>query len=253
MALVCAACGAENRLAAKFCIECVAPLPVEFAPTRQMPLRGGGSVPGAEPLPAALAAFTSQPSSLPGARPAAAPQPDAAAALPRVVRTEPKPPRLLTLFTLLAAGFGLAAAAGWFVASHGNVAPVEVVEVPDNPAVARAPVAQAPAQPAVVEPVAATAVAESPAKPHAQARLPSASTSASASAPASAPAPASAAKPPQRAESLFGSCEGLGFVSRERCKVRQCQQSAHRGRAECEPVLAQLRRMEEKRNPTDAN
>jgi len=269
MALVCSSCGTENRLAAKFCIECVAPLPVVFAPTQQMPLRGAAAPAAADTLPSALAAFASGPPSTPSAPTAFAPREEV---------PEPAPPRrrMLTHFLLLVAGFSLAAAAGWIVASSdGDAEAAPVAATPQEPpAPAPIPVAAASEAPARTEaPAGDAAVAHPAAPPVEQPVAPPATPPATPAMPPSRPAPAvvspapaartaaARSKPtatpevhaPTRQAGLLDACEPLGFITRERCKVDLCSKAANQRRAECAPVLAQQRLIQEKINPQLAN
>jgi hypothetical protein len=214
MALVCPACGTENRSVAKFCIECIAALPTEFEATRLV-------MPAPEPqegMPSALAAFAA------GTGPST--PMTAAWDLPQAAPLPAPSPRKSIWIALAASGMLLMGAVGWFAAG-GTLRPAvpEVPEMPEMPA----PTIAAPAP---AEPIVPVAAAE-PLSP-----------------------PAESPKPAHReggAERLFAKCEGLGFLAASRCKVDQCTRSANRQRAECRPVLAQLRLMEEKRNPNLAN
>lgn len=264
MALVCPSCGTENRLAAKFCIECVLPLPVDFAPTQQLPLRAGTAGPqSADDLPEALAAFAAGPVSTPSV-----PSGFTQFAAP-VEPSRSKPPGKLRAFLVLSAGFALAAAAGWFVASSDEAAATAsvspVAEAPSTPALNTAPGAAASAASAPLPAVAteqAAQAAESTPEP-----TPAPTHAAAAPAPAQRPTPvaganapvakappeapkrvAAAPRPSQRA-GLLASCEPMSFIARSRCKVEICTSRANRQHPECAPVLEQQRLVEEKRNP----
>ncbi|HSV61643.1 MAG TPA: zinc ribbon domain-containing protein [Variovorax sp.] len=213
MALVCPACGTENRSVAKFCIECISLLPAEFEPTQL-------AAPPPEPqeaMPSALAAFAA-------AAPSSTPLPPL---WDMPVSAAPPPPRHGIWTGLAMAGMLLMGAVGW-LAAGGTLWPAdsEVRALPIEatvPAAASAPAQLPPAQ-------------APPAEPE----------------PAAVPSPTPTVRQ-ARPERLFGRCDGLGFVAASRCKVEQCTKSANRRRAECQPVLAHQRLMEEKRNPTLSN
>jgi hypothetical protein len=268
MALICPACGTENRSVAKFCIECIGALPTGFAPTQlaPRPLASDRLVP--EGMPSALAAFAS-------AGPVAAATPAAA-----VVRAAPAPtpePRgrtglwvsvgaLAIALVIGAAGWAAAGAGGWYI-YKANSGPEE-----------RGPA-----------PVAATAVAEQVPAPAIVARA-TAPVEAVATAPAITPAPVPMPPrqddKPQRVEEVLDApvvarpekiaslkppaapvhahagaapaglaktCGGLNFFAAARCRASECAKPALRQSAECRPVLAQERLMEEKRNPSLLN
>ncbi|RZL64662.1 MAG: hypothetical protein EOP81_07635 [Variovorax sp.] len=68
------------------------------------------------------------------------------------------------------------------------------------------------------------------------------------------PRPAAAApRDTVRPGNPLAQCAELGFLARSRCMVAQCARAEHRATPACEPVWAQQRLMEEKRNPIMAN
>lgn len=280
MATVCPACGTENRSVAKFCIECIKPLPTDFAATQVL-----AAPPQAQPLdemPPALAAFASA-----NASPYSMPQapisvPSVAAALP-----PPATARMglgigvgvgITFFALLLAGtIGWLAAGGQFwrgsdehaappaSAAVGARATSGVVEAAVQPPSAvpaltgesRPVDSLAPGETILPVDAATRATVAAPAPsaaPVATAPMVAGSVATSAG---DAPLPktksAAAAARPESGADLFSRCAGLGFISASRCKVEVCESGAHHQRKECQPVLAQQRLMEEKRNPTMAN
>ena len=271
MAIVCAACGTENRSVAKFCIECVAPLAGDFAATQVL---SPTSVRGQEQMPSALAAFASatSPPSVPTPMPVGVSEPFTSAA------AAPAPARLgigigvgvgITIFALVLAGvLGWLAARAQFwpqrdaatespVPARAEPRAVSGAVAPSSP---KADVVQA----ATSRPTPAEALAPGESIVPAgtamppPAPVPTVVTAAPTAEPVSPIAVASAKAPPagiepQRAQSLFARCEGLGFIAVSRCKVDLCTQAVNRQRKECRAVLAQQRQMEEKRNPTMAN
>jgi hypothetical protein len=216
MALICPVCRTENRSVAKFCIECVAPLPTEFAPTQ---LVSRPSEPD-QGMPSALAAFAAATPSTPGR-----PLWDVPAA------AAPAPPSHGGIGIGLAiAGMLLMGTLGWLAAGgalwphRGEVVVVQPVPIEPPPPVA-IPTAEGVPAPYDAPPVEALPL------------------------PAPPPAPVKAPRP----ERIFARCDELGFIAASRCKVEQCSKPAYHARPECRPVLDQLRLMEEKRNPTMAN
>ncbi|MDM0047310.1 hypothetical protein QTH91_22655 [Variovorax dokdonensis] len=231
------------------------PLPVDFAPTQQLPLRAGTS--SSEDLPEALAVFAGGPSSAP-----AAPLPDTAFHAPES-RNAGRPVGKMRAFLVLTGGFALAAAAGWFVASSedgpgGGSMVSEAAAV--EPMATKNRVEPVPAEPvASAEPaapmVASPASAPEPASPHAPevkavanapAPRPAKATHEPAKAPVAKQAPV--ARAPESG-SLFAACEALNFISRSRCQVDICMKPGNGRRSECGPVLEQQRLVEQKRNP----
>jgi len=182
---------------------------------------------------------------------------------------------MLTHFLLLVAGFSLAAAAGWIVASSdGDAEAAPVAATPQEPpAPAPLPVATASEAPARTEAPAGDVAAAHPAAPPVEQTVAPPATPATPAIPPPRPAPAvvspapaartAAARPkptatpevhaPTRQAGLLDACEPLGFIARERCKVDLCNNAANRRRAECAPVLAQQRLIQEKINPQLAN
>ncbi|MDM0113438.1 hypothetical protein QTI66_14865 [Variovorax sp. J22R133] len=61
------------------------------------------------------------------------------------------------------------------------------------------------------------------------------------------------AKASAPADFALAKCDKLTFISASRCKVEQCSKPQFRARAECGPVLAQQRLIEQKRNPSMFN
>lgn len=281
MAIVCPNCGTENRSIAKFCIECIEPLPTGFARTRQMPA-AAQEAPD-DDMPSALAAFASagppspmmppmQLPTTPGAWP-----PGAA----RKGRGKAIGAALLVLLVVGAVGFlAVGEDLGGGKGEGGAAAQAATVAATPHRQAAGSLEAPAPPVPAVVAPperapTAAEAlapgesiVADSEPASRLQALKPVAAAPAVAiAAPVARPAVAAAAPaaPPvastlptvsgklEHPEALFARCDGLNFIAASRCRVDQCEQAANRQRKECQPVLAQQRVIEEKRNPTLAN
>lgn len=282
MALICPACGTENRSVAKFCIECIKPLPADFPATQV--LTAPAASPALEEMPAALAAFASANSGPPTLPQLPISVPDLASAPP------PAAARLglgigvgvgVTIFALLLAGaMGWLAAGGQFwgngderaatatpavaaqlgargasgLVEAANAAPAPMPAGASVPAPQPTPMeALAPGE-AIVQPE----PAKRPAEPAMAALAPASAAAVASVNPPSVPPAHSArtqapAAKPEHAPHLFARCEGLGFISSSRCKVDVCETAANRQRRECQPVLAQQRQMEEKRNPTLAN
>lgn len=71
--------------------------------------------------------------------------------------------------------------------------------------------------------------------------------------PRSRPAAAAPRDTARSSANALGQCAELGFLARSRCMVAQCAKAEHRAAPACEPVWAQQRLMEEKRNPIMAN
>lgn len=263
MATICPACGTENRAVAKFCIECIKPLPVDFAATQVLTMPA--QVQAREEMPAALAAFASNSSpptlpQLPISMPDLMPPPAAPTA------------RLglgigvgvgVTIFALLVAGtIGWLAAGGQMgrggddraapatAAQVGARGATGVVSVPaEGAVVAAAPVATV-SEPTPVEALAPgeTIVPLVPVRAAEPAKAVPESV-----ATVRPPKPAPAAPKVEPSQNLFATCAGMGFISSSRCKVDVCETGANRQRKECQPILAQQRVMEEKRNPTLSN
>ncbi|MEJ8853924.1 hypothetical protein WKW79_05060 [Variovorax robiniae] len=156
MALVCPACGTENRSVAKFCIECIGALPVGFEPT-QLASRPGPDA--SDGMPSALAAFAATPSLPPSqGRVDAAVPPSArdrlsAAAPPPMHETKGRKGLWVSVGALAialvvgAAGWAAAGAGGWYIYKEkgGNGGeerePVAIVTTPSIAEPARAPIA----------------------------------------------------------------------------------------------------------------
>ena len=288
MALICSACGTENRAVAKFCIECIGVLQPDFEPTKVVPLRPSGerstTLLG---MPSALAAFASSaPASAPAfvSASASAPTP-VAAAVKSPDRPEPRKGLWLSLaafaLTLVigAGGWVVAGAGGWYIYSSSS--PAEGAALPVAPAAAAAPVAAAPVATALVAAAPVTPVAMAPAAiaPAATAPITMAAPAVAApavAAPAVGPvarmAPHARAAPAQEVAAAAPGlaaprskprvaasgdpgtlCASLGFIARSQCMAAQCAKSAYRAQPACRAVIAQQQLMEEKRNPTLAN
>jgi len=249
MAIVCPACGTENRSVAKFCIECIAPLPSEFAATQVL------AVPShpADDMPSALAAFASSGPSIPS-RPAIQLSTEPAAlAAPTPRRGVGIGVAILVLLLVGAIGWLLAGANGWRGKEEREAPARQAAGVLE--AAQPLPAAQAVAAEPAPTPVEALAPGESivPLSEPPPAQPAAAVAAAAAPAPIEPPKAPAAAKPERPHAAFFARCEGLGFIANSRCKVDLCSQAASRQRKECEPVLAQQRLMEEKRNPTMLN
>ncbi|RZI72601.1 MAG: zinc ribbon domain-containing protein [Variovorax sp.] len=257
MALVCPACGTENRAVAKFCIECIGPLQPDFEPTQVLSRRAASESTTLRGMPTALAEFGS-------AAPASAPAPAPATAPRRTGAAEPRKGLWLSVaafaITLLvgAGGWMIAGAGGWYIytaSASPNATPAaeDALAAPKVAVVAPAPPAPpVTAEPAVLAPVAVAPLLAAPAV-----------------APSASPAPAPAARPTTVAKvrpatreapprtAVVGdpgtACADLGFLGKARCMAAQCAKSEFRGHSACQAVLAHQRLMEEKRNPTLAN
>lgn len=249
MALVCPACGTENRAVARFCIECIGVLQPDFEPTQVASRRTTSECTTLMGMPTALAEFGS---AAPPASPLPAPPPGGPR---RTGSAEPRKGLWLSVaafaITLIvgAGGWMIAGAGGWYIYSAGAAAevPPAVPTLPPLPAVALAPPLPAVslvtmvAPPAVPE--AATPVA-TPTPPPAARAVPLAK--ARPATPVSAPRPLAGSDPE-------AACADRGFLARSRCMAAQCAKSENRGQSACQAVVAQQRLMEEKRNPTLAN
>ncbi|MGJ7494204.1 hypothetical protein ACSFA8_03935 [Variovorax sp. RT4R15] len=253
MALICSACGTENRAVAKFCIECIGVLQPDFEPTKVVPLRPSGerstTLLG---MPSALAAFASSaPASAPAS--AMAPRPVPAAGKSRD-SAEPRKGLWLSLaafaLTLVigAAGWVVAGAGGWYIYSSSSTAEDAAPPVAAAPAAAVAPVAIAPAAvaPAAVAPAAVAPAAVAPAARVASAEDAAVATTTRPAAPPSKPRVVATGDPGT-------SCASLGFIARSQCMAARCAKGEYRAQPACRAVVAQQRLMEEKRNPTLAN
>ncbi|MES1266022.1 MAG: zinc ribbon domain-containing protein, partial [Variovorax sp.] len=119
MALVCPSCGTENRSVAKFCIECIAALPVGFEATQLAPRPAPRESPASEGMPTALAAFAAAPPSQPQAwvRSPAPPIPPAPPAPEAKGRTGlwVSVGALAIALVVGAAGWAAAGAGGWYI------------------------------------------------------------------------------------------------------------------------------------------
>lgn len=277
MAITCPACGAENRSVAKFCIECVTALPADFAATQVLTVAAHAQVSlGEETMPTALAAFAAAPA------PPVPSMPHAAVATADWATSKPASSGQgmgfgvgigvgVAIFALLVAG-----AVGWLAAGgeiwpsrDDRTASAQASQREAAPALAAAPAAAgvAAAAPVAVEPtlvpVPVAVESGAAADPEAArinamtATTMAASGASSVSSPASSAAtaatPKAGAAKPERSQNFLARCEGLGFLATPRCRVEVCEQPSNRHRRECQAVLAQLRQMEEKRNPSMAN
>ncbi len=267
MGVICPACGTENRSIAKFCIECIEPLPAAFPATEIHPRPTDASA--AASLSRA-AVFAGPPAASPAA-PSAAP-----AAAPRRIAE----PRKGLWVSVAAFGIALAiGAAGWMVAGAGGLyiysaaKPGKVIDVQAAPALPPAvPVADRsgalPWSNTEIITELASDVQPSTATPPGLAPAPRPPSATETVAPAPAPAPAraaSSARPrpaappvaaPLRAPAVLllpapdAQCENLGFFARSRCMAAQCLKPENRAHAQCEAVRQQQQLMEEKRNPS---
>lgn len=268
MAIVCPKCGTENRSIAKFCIECIAPLPAS---------RGDAPKPPTEPaplpddMPSALAAFVSPGPPSPLMPPVHLPP------LPRSPAAGPgrQGVGIGVVFLCLLASAALAwlllggnpwraeeahasatqaepAAEGQRREVSGDIEPV-VSPAPQQATLIAEP-APTPAE-TLAPGEAIVAAREHPSPrppPPAPAPAPATPVTVAVAAAPKTAAPAPPARP-EHATPLFARCDGLGYIAASRCRVDLCDQSTNRQRKECEPVLAQQRVIEEKRNPTMAN
>lgn len=268
MTVLCGACGAENRDAAKFCKGC------------------GRKIAQAWPQPAAATLGAVEAALVMGsaaAAPAATAAPTAQARMPSwavdELRPAPAPLRprigngrwivalglLVGLLVLAAAWWGHrnrsleiakpAATQGEHQAAAPAPAPVPAL-APVLPAQAAQPAAGASSPPVIAErvelapsePVAAAAVKPRKAPAKKQPAPPAAPVVEAALPAASAPAPA-----PARSPSPQESCGSLNFIARAQCMAAQCARPELAVHAQCEAVRRQQRLEEEKRNPTMAN
>jgi len=239
MALVCPACGTENRAVARFCIECIGALQPDFEPTQVVSRRASSESTTLLGMPTALVEFGS---AVPHSSPASAPMTTPTAPR-RTGATEPRKGLWLSVAAFaitLAVGAGgwmIAGAGGWYIysasasASTGPAIPEASVLPEVAPVIAPGPVPPAAAIPA------ARATPTARATPVAKARP---------VAPVAAPRAVAASDP-------GAACADLGFLARSRCMATQCAKSEARGHPACQAVVAQQRLMEEKRNPTLAN
>jgi hypothetical protein len=252
MALVCPACGTENRSSSKFCIECIGPLAAEFEATLLEPRITTSERLSAQGMPSALASFAT----------AGPPTEPVRIAPPPMVAPEGRKGLWVSVAALAialavgAAGWAAAGAGGFYIYRSASAAPTERESAPTPepaPVVAAVAVPVAPAaeptpaaEPAPVE-QAATVAPVAPLAPPA----PAAHLASNSPRPTSKPHSSNAA--PRVASADAGpnkACAGLGFFAKSRCMVNECEKAAYRQMAECKSVQAQQRLMEEKRNPT---
>jgi len=254
MALVCPACGTENRSAARFCIECIAPLPTEFAPTQVAPAAAGAvEVEAGDGLPSILAAFVAARPGKAGGSAHRAPPPPAVQERRRGLWVSVA--AFAIAMIIGAAGWLIAGAGGWYIYSTSTV----------EGAAGAGAVPEAPARTAAVGAVAAASAAQVsvPVAPRTTAAVPFTPQAATAEAAPEPPQPAVVAKPPRAEESRPTAvaargaaasppsqrCGELGFIARARCMAAQCEKPQFSRHAECAAVREQQRRMELKRNP----
>lgn len=284
MPVVCAACGTENREAAKFCRGCGARLAAaapattgdESAWPMTQPSDLGGSAadertvilgaPAAAPRPA-----PSLPPPPPIATPPAPVRPPAPANPMPTAAPASKGPWIAigAVALLLVAGAGafwtFRGPSGAALPAPAPTAPVAASPLPP-PTPAPEPAAQAPAP----EPVPAAPPEPAPAPPPAPAPAP-----ASAATPAptklrpkkEAPAPVAPKPPvdvpvavpvappppPPPPPTPEAVCAGRNFIARAQCLAAECAKPDQRSHPQCEAVRQQQRLEEEKRNPTLAN
>ena len=254
MALVCPACGTENRAVAKFCIECIGALQPDFEATQVVSRRASSDSTTLMGMPTALAEFGS-------ATPPSAPSPAPAATGPRRKgAAEPRKGLWLSVaaFAIVlmvgAGGWLIAGAGGWYLYTASTSAIPAAVNTPavvEAALVALPPSAPpAAAQAAVVAPVGAAPLVAAPA-----------AAPAAVAAAAARPTPLAKVRPAARdtvpraavVTDPAAACAALGFLAKARCMAAQCAKFEHRGHSACQSVLAQQRLMEEKRNPLLAN
>ncbi len=264
MTVLCGACSAENRDAAKFCKGC------------------GRKIAQAWPQPAAAAVGGGEAALLLGAAAAAPVASTAKTRMPSwaVDELPPAPaplrPRigngrwiavlglLVALLVLAAAWWGhrnrsleIAEPAPVAQVGPGTVSPASTLAaVPPPPA---AQLAQGAAPPAVIaekfelaptpsEPT--SPAAAKPRKAPAKKQPVPVTTPAVEAAPPAVPLPAPA---PVRVPSPQETCGNLNFIAKAQCMAAQCARPDVAGHAQCEAVRRQQRLEEEKRNPTMAN
>jgi len=286
MALMCAACGTDNRDEAKFCKGCGARLVASpsrsaeerqaldgawratvqsaleqdlraddlDAPTVIVPSRAGVGAPASRPMPLGTAT--------------------ALQSGPRRIRAKRIRARvwLLSGAVLLAAaaGAGYAYRAGALKKSTalGAVATATPAAVPSTPSptTPSMPAPSAAPLPDVLPPEPMPAQAQvtpevAPAPPRKARKVTPTPTPAPSPAVVDvppqpmpeAPPPAVAAAPPLPPPSPQSACGGRGFVGTAQCMVTQCARAEFAAHAQCEPVRRQQRIDEEKRNPLNAS
>jgi len=288
MALMCAACGTDNRDAAKFCKGCggkLVALPPRSAKEREAVDEAWGETVQSSLEEDLRADDLDEPTVIvpPGAsRPlrldTAA---SALASQPRRIRDTR---RHGTVWALLGVVLLAAAAGGWYAyrarvsktaaapepmaATAPAVLPVTAAPAPalappptpEAPAVATVP----PSSPSPPSPPAASTVAQSPplktpaAPPRPRKTAPppvpppTAAVVPSTPAP-EPPSPVVAAPPLAPPPAPQSACGGRNFVATAQCMAAQCARAEFAAHAQCEPVRRQQRIDEEKRNPLYAN
>ena len=291
MAVICSFCGTENRAVAKFCIECIGPLTPDFEPTQVLSrdALAAGTAPGstqkafadfaaapppAAPLPPAIArrAVGTEPRKGLWLSVAAFAITLAIAAggwmiagaggwyiySAAKVLPDPAPEGLVTsarpdagpAAPLVPVADAAVPGSEEIIESSRPSEPSALSSPSPSTASSRLPGAAAPQSPSPLQTPATQAM---PAAPVAQSLAPSPPPPAR-TAPSARPRPAA---PVPRdgggTANPLAQCAELGFLARSRCMVAQCAKAEHRAKAVCEPVLAQQRLMEEKRNPSMAN
>jgi hypothetical protein len=267
MTVLCGACGAENRDAAKFCKGC------------------GRKIAQAWPQPPAAAVGAGEAALLMGAA-AAAPTATAAPAAPAAqarmpswavdeLRPAPAPLRprigngrwivalglLVGLLVLTAAWWGhrnrsLEIAKPAATQMEPQAAASAPALAPVLPPQTAQPAAGASPPPVIAEkvelaaPEPAAAAAVKPRKAPAKKQPPTPAAPVVEAALPAAPAPAPA---PVRSPSPQESCGSLNFIAKAQCMATQCARPELAAHAQCEAVRRQQRLEEEKRNPTMAN
>lgn len=279
MAVVCAACGTENRDAAKFCRGCgarlgegaVAQNPASWAQTQPSDLPEERTVLVSAPARAA----SSRTASTPG--PADAATAPAAPAASMTPASAPAASRGGWVIGLLVALVLVAGALwGWLGSGRDGAPPpapaapvaASPAAVPESPPAAvappPAPVELSPLPPAAVvaEPPAAVEATPPPTAPTpapAAAMPPRPRPTRNAlpppvAAPEPAPAPVASAPPPVAAPvpppaSPQQACANLGFIARSRCLVTECAKPSHARHPQCEAVRQQQQLEDRIRNP----
>ena len=257
MTVLCGACGAENRDAAKFCKGCGRKIAQAWP--QATPLAIGAGAGEATVLLGAAAPM-----------PRAAPPPE-----PAIEELDPAPapvrPRIGNGRWIAGLAIGVAVlvlAAAWW--GHKNrsqeiaqPAPAQSLEVTTgSPAPAQVPAATvvgdpvpAPAPVVQVEkvdlaPSAESSPAASPAKPRKQVVKKQAPPPPAPVVEAVAPAPPSPPPDPVRLATPQETCAGRNFIARAQCLADQCARPDVASHPQCEAVRRQQRLEEEKRNPT---
>ena len=249
MTVLCGACNAENRAAAKFCKGCGRKIAQAWA--QATPAAAGAGAGEATVLLSAAAAAVPAPR---------APALAAAVADPVFLAPSPLRPRIGNGRWIASLGLAvvlLVAASAWWGHRNRSIPiaqppPLAAGDANSAPAAVEPPVV-APAVPAVLvaeklilEPGEAAPAAPKPRK------VPAKKQPAPTPAPVpqvAAPAPPPPAPEPLRVATPQESCAGRNFIAHAQCMAAQCARPDVASHAQCEAVRRQQRLEEEKRNP----